>query len=158
MSTLVPGDLAPLFTLPDQDGRSVSLGALGPGRVLVYFYPAALTPGCTTEAIDFTTHLDRFRQAGIEVVGVSPDPVEKLQRFTEAHALRVRLLADPAREVIEAYGAWGVKMLYGKQVAGVIRSTFVVDVAATSEARIVSADYGVRATGHVERMLAQLGI
>jgi len=158
MPTLVSGDLAPLFTLSDQEGQRVSLDALGPGRVVVYFYPAALTPGCTTEAIDFTTHLERFRDAGIDVAGISPDPVEKLAAFTRAHALRVRLLSDPTREVIEAYGAWGTKMLYGKEVAGVMRSTIVVDVPAEGAATVLSADYNVRAAGHVERLLAQLGL
>ena len=125
---------------------------------MVYFYPAALTPGCTIQAIDFTAHLDELAAAGIRVVGISPDPVAKLDRFTQKHHLRVTLLSDPTRTTLEAYGAWGEKMMYGKRVEGVIRSTFVVDVDAAGVGTIARADYNVRAKGHVDRLMDSLGL
>ena len=157
MVELSRGDAAPAFILHNQFDAPVSLADFGPGRVIVYFYPAAMTPGCTVEAIDFTAHLDEFAQHGIRVVGISPDPVAKLAAFTTKNDLRVTLLADPDRTTIEAYGAWGTKMMYGKQVEGVIRSTFLVDVADDGTGVIDRAAYNVRATGHVERLLKQLG-
>jgi len=158
MAVLSPGDVAPAFTLTAQSAADVSLAGFAGARVIVYFYPAALTPGCTVEAIDFTTHLDELARAGVHVVGISPDPVEKLVRFTEVNRLRVTLLSDPTRAVLEAYGAWGTKVLYGKTVEGVIRSTFVVDVDADGVGTIAQAEYNVRAKGHVERLLRDLGL
>ncbi|MCL2317231.1 MAG: peroxiredoxin [Actinomycetia bacterium] len=156
MAALSPGDQAPAFTLDDQTGSPVSLRDFAPGRVIVYFYPAALTPGCTTEAIDFSARLGDFARAGVRIVGISPDRVARLAEFTTKHDLRVTLLADPARTTIDAYGAWGTKVLYGKPVEGVIRSTVVVDVDSSGAGTVVWAEYNVRATGHVDRLMRQL--
>jgi len=155
---LSAGDTAPTFTLPDAHGDDVSLSDFAGRRVVVYFYPAAMTPGCTTEAIDFSSSLDSFRQAGYEVLGISPDPVERLARFTDKEQLGLTLLADPERDVLMAYGAYGDKTLYGKTIEGVIRSTFVVDVAADGTATVAIAQYNVKATGHVERLRRELGV
>ncbi|MCL1840841.1 MAG: peroxiredoxin [Propionibacteriaceae bacterium] len=157
MVSLTPGETAPAFTLPDQHDTPVSLSSFGPGRVIVYFYPAALTPACTVEAVDFTTHLAEFTARGIRIVGISPDPVDTLAAFTAKNDLAITLLSDPQRQVIDAYGAWGTKTLYGKQVEGIIRSTFLVDVAVDGTATVEQAEYNVRATGHVERLLKHLG-
>ncbi|MDR0436486.1 MAG: thioredoxin-dependent thiol peroxidase [Propionibacteriaceae bacterium] len=158
MAQLEPGSTAPAFSLPDADGNTVSLAQYAAGKVIVYFYPAALTPGCTLEAVDFTAHLADFRAAGYDVIGISPDTPEKLARFRSTEDLTVTLLSDPGREVIAAYGAWGEKTLYGKRIEGLVRSTFLVNVDASGVGTIEQARYNVRATGHVERLAAKLGV
>jgi len=158
MTTLAAGDSAPSFDLVDADGQSRTLASFGAGALVLYFYPAALTPGCTIEAIDFTAHRAAFEAAGYKIVGVSPDTPAKLARFIESKDLTVTLLADPDKTTINAYGAWGTKMLYGKAIEGVIRSTFVVDVDACGKGTIRLAQYGVKATGHVDRLARDLGI
>ncbi|MFF4652702.1 thioredoxin-dependent thiol peroxidase [Streptomyces sp. NPDC001380] len=151
---LQPGDTAPAFTLPDADGKEVSLADHRGRKVIVYFYPAALTPGCTKQACDFTDNLEVLAGAGYDVVGISPDKPEKLARFREKEDLRVTLLADPSKETLTAYGAFGEKTMYGKTVTGVIRSTVVVD----EEGKVERALYNVRATGHVAKLLKDLGV
>jgi thioredoxin-dependent peroxiredoxin len=149
MSTrLAPGDAAPDFTLPDADGKPVSLSEFRGRRVIVYFYPAASTPGCTTEACDFRDSLADLNEVGFEVLGVSPDKPAKLAKFRDAEGLTFPLLADEDRAVLTAWGAFGEKQMYGKTVTGVIRSTFVVD----PEGKIEQALYNVRATGHVAKL------
>ncbi|HEY7048069.1 MAG TPA: thioredoxin-dependent thiol peroxidase [Jatrophihabitantaceae bacterium] len=154
MTRLAPGDTAPDFTLPDADGKSVSLKDYRGRKVVVYFYPAAMTPGCTTQACDFRDSLDSLQAAGIAVVGISPDKPEKLGKFRDRDSLTFPLLSDPSREVLEAYGAWGEKKMYGKTVTGVIRSTFVVN----ADGQLEQAQYGVRATGHVAKLRRELGV
>ena len=151
---LAVGDPAPDFTLPAADGSTVTLSDLRGGRVVVYFYPAAGTPGCTTQACDFRDSLASLQGAGYTVVGVSPDPVEKLAAFAEAEQLTFPLVSDTEKTVLEAYGAWGEKKNYGRTVVGVIRSTVVVDAEGTVEL----AQYNVRATGHVAKLRRDLGI
>ena len=151
---LAPGDAAPDFTLPDADGRVVSLSSLRGGRVIVYFYPAAMTPGCTKEACDFSGSLPVLTGAGVTVLGISPDAPAKLARFRDKEGLNFPLLSDPDHAVHGAYGAYGEKTLYGKKRTGVIRSTFVID----ADGKIEKAYYGVRATGHVARLTTELGI
>jgi len=151
---LQPGDAAPAFTLPDADGTPVSLADHAGRKVIVYFYPAALTPGCTKQACDFTDNLESLAQAGYDVIGVSPDKSEKLAEFREQESLKVTLVGDPEKKVLEAYGAFGEKQLYGKTVTGVIRSTFVVG----EDGRIEHAWYNVKATGHVAKLIKDLGI
>ncbi|MGW7527192.1 thioredoxin-dependent thiol peroxidase [Streptomyces sp. NPDC054783] len=151
---LQPGDVAPAFTLPDADGNEVSLSSHKGRKVIVYFYPAALTPGCTKQACDFTDNLDVLASAGYDVLGISPDAPEKLAKFREKESLKVRLLADPEKTVTEAYGAYGEKKNYGKTYMGVIRSTIVVD----EEGKVERALYNVRATGHVAKIIKDLGI
>jgi len=158
MSTLTTGNPAPDFDLPDATGRHWSLADFRGGKVVVYFYPAALTPGCTIEAVDFTSRRDDFAAAGYQIVGISPDAPEKLARFIANKDLTVTLLSDPERVTLNAYGAWGTKMLYGKEMQGVIRSTFVLDVPNEGKPTVLSASYAVKATGHVERLAKQLGI
>ena len=148
------GDPAPNFTLPDADGRPVSLASFRGHRVIVYFYPAALTPGCTKEACDFRDNLADLGKLGIAVLGISPDQPSKLAKFRDKEGLTFPLLSDPDHAALEAYGAYGEKMLYGKATVGVIRSTFVID----SEGRIEKALYGVKATGHVARLLTEIGV
>jgi len=145
---LRPGDPAPAFTLPDAEGHPVSLADFAGRRLLLYVYPAAMTPGCTRQACDFRDNLSSLAAAGIAVVGLSPDPPAKLARFTEAEGLTFPLLSDPDRTVLEAYGAYGAKKLYGKTVVGVRRSTFVIG----PDGRIEHALYNVKATGHVARI------
>ncbi|MPS75898.1 MAG: thioredoxin-dependent thiol peroxidase [Microbacterium sp.] len=152
--SLQPGDLAPDFTLLDQDERPVSLHDLRGGRVILYFYPAAMTPGCTTQACDFRDSLAPLAAAGYTVLGVSRDTPAKLREFRDRDGLTFPLLSDPDHAVHDAYGAWGEKMNYGKVVEGVIRSTFVLD----EEGVITLAQYNVKATGHVARLRKQLGI
>ena len=152
------GDPAPPFTLTDADSERVSLSDFSGGRVIVYFYPAALTPGCTTQAVDFTSAMAALNAAGLSVVGISPDPVAKLAAFREAEGVSFPLLSDPERQALGAYGAYGEKMLYGKLVDGVIRSTFVVDVDEQGEGRIAVAQYNVRAKGHVDKLRKELGV
>ena len=151
---LQAGDTAPAFTLPDADGKQVSLADHLGRKVIVYFYPAALTPGCTTQACDFTDNLEVFRGAGYDVVGISPDKPEKLGKFRETEELKVTLLADEDKSVLEAYGAYGEKKLYGKTVVGVIRSTVIVD----EQGKVEHALYNVKATGHVAKLLRDLKI
>jgi thioredoxin-dependent peroxiredoxin len=154
MTRLSPGDTAPAFTLPDADGKDVSLGDFRDRKVVVYFYPAAATPGCTKEAWDFRDNLAVLNDAGFAVVGISPDKPEKLAKFRDAQALTFPLLSDPSRSVLEAYGAYGEKTLYGKKIIGVIRSTFVVDEAG----KIEQALYNVKATGHVAKLRRDLNV
>ena len=151
---LAPGDPAPEFTLPDADGNPVSLSSYRGRRVIVYCYPAALTPGCTTQAVDFTAAAGELAEAGLDIIGISPDPPAKLQRFREREHLGITLVSDEDRSVLGAYGAYGPKKLYGKEVVGVIRSTFVVD----PEGRIERAAYNVKATGHVAKLRRDLGL
>jgi thioredoxin-dependent peroxiredoxin len=151
---LAPGDLAPDFTLDDQDGNPVSLSSLRGARVVLYFYPEAMTPGCTTEACDFRDSLNSFKSAGVRVVGVSKDDVAKLGRFAERDGLNYTLLSDEDLAVQHAYGVWGEKLLYGKTVVGSIRSTFVIG----EDGRIERAWYNVKATGHVARVRRELGL
>ena len=148
------GDKAPDFTLSDDTGSSVTLSDLRGRKVVVYFYPAAMTPGCTKQACDFTDSLDSLRAHGYEVLGISPDKPEKLAKFRERDGLTITLLSDPEKKVMQEYGAFGEKMMYGKKVTGVIRSTLVVD-----EDGVVSlAQYNVKATGHVAKLRRDLGI
>ena len=151
---LSPGDTAPDFTLTDDAGGSVTLSDLRGRKVIVYFYPAAMTPGCTTQACDFTDSLDSLKAAGYEVLGISPDSPAKLAKFRERDHLTITLLSDPDREVLNAYGAFGEKKLYGKTVEGVIRSTVVVGADGTVEA----AQYNVKATGHVAKLRRDLKV
>ncbi|ARP70416.1 thioredoxin-dependent thiol peroxidase [Streptomyces pluripotens] len=151
---LQPGDVAPAFTLPDADGNQVSLSDHKGRKVIVYFYPAALTPGCTKQACDFTDNLQVLASAGYDVIGISPDKPEKLAKFREKESLKVTLLADPDKAVLEAYGAFGEKKLYGKTVVGVIRSTVIVD----EDGKVERALYNVKATGHVAKIIKDLGI
>jgi len=151
---LAQGDLAPDFTLDDADGKPVSLSDFLGRKAVLYVYPAASTPGCTTQACDFRDSLSSLAAAGYAVVGLSPDPVAKLARFRDAEGLTFPLLSDPSRETLTAYGAFGEKSLYGKTVVGVIRSTFVVD----EKGRVLSASYAVRAKGHVAKLRRDLGI
>lgn len=149
---LQPGDAAPDFTLPTDDGGQVTLSDLRGRRVIVYFYPAAMTPGCTKQACDFSDSIDRLKAEGFEVLGISPDAPEKLARFRERDGLAITLLSDPEKEVLTAYGAFGEKKLYGKVVEGVIRSTFVID----PEGKVELAQYNVKATGHVAKLRRDL--
>jgi thioredoxin-dependent peroxiredoxin len=149
---LEPGDLAPDFTLDDQDGSPVGLADYRGRKVILYFYPEAATPGCTTEACDFRDNLNSLTGAGYAVLGVSRDQPAKNKRFAEAEHLTFPLLSDPDRAVHEAYAVWGEKSMYGKTVTGVLRSTFVID----EEGRIQLAQYNVRATGHVAALRKKL--
>jgi len=149
---LAPGDTAPDFSLPDADSTQVSLSALRGQRVIVYFYPAAMTPGCTKEACDFRDNLGVLAGAGLTVLGISPDTPAKLARFRDKEKLTFPLLADPDLAVHKAYGAYGEKTMYGRKRVGVIRSTFVVG----ADGRIEQAFYNVKATGHVERLRKEL--
>jgi peroxiredoxin Q/BCP len=151
---LAPGDQAPDFTLPDADGNEVSLSSLRGQRVIIYFYPAAMTPGCTKQACDFRDSQADLSQAGFAVLGISPDSPAKLAKFRDRDSLTFPLLSDPDRKVLEAYGAYGEKMMYGKKSVGVIRSTFVVG----ADGKIEQALYGVKATGHVARLRQELGV
>jgi thioredoxin-dependent peroxiredoxin len=151
---LSPGDPAPDFTLSDADGNQVALSSYRGRRVIVYCYPAALTPGCTTQAVDFTEAAGDLAQAGLDIIGVSPDEPDKLLKFREKESLGITLVSDPDKSVLKAYGAYGPKKLYGKEVVGVIRSTFIVD----AEGRIESAAYNVKATGHVAKLRRELGL
>ncbi|MGZ4437635.1 MAG: thioredoxin-dependent thiol peroxidase [Nocardioides sp.] len=151
---LSPGDTAPDFTLTDDTGQQVTLSDLRGTKVIVYFYPAAMTPGCTKQACDFTDSLDSLHAQGYEVLGISPDKPEKLAKFRERDGLTIRLLSDPDKAVMTAWGAFGEKKLYGKVVQGVIRSTVVVGEDGTVEI----AQYNVKATGHVAKLHKDLGL
>ncbi len=155
---LAPGSTAPEFQLPDSAGNTVSLRDYAGQTVIVYFYPAAMTPGCTKQAVDFQASLAQLQQAGFAVVGISPDPVEKLAKFSDSIGAEFPLLSDPDRTVLEAYAAYGMKKLYGKGVIGVLRSTFIVDVDDTGNGTIRDARYNVRAKGHVAKLLRELGV
>jgi thioredoxin-dependent peroxiredoxin len=148
------GDKAPAFSLPDADGNTVALADYRGRRLIVYFYPAAATPGCTTQACDFRDNLAELNDAGLDVVGISPDPPAKLAKFRDAQRLTFPLLSDPRRKVLTAWGAYGDKTMYGKTVQGVIRSTFVVD----EEGKIAVAQYNVKATGHVAKLRRDLAV
>lgn len=158
MTQLTDGATAPEFALPDADGRTVRLADHRSRTVVLYFYPAALTPGCTTQAVDFTDHVDSFTAAGVDVIGISPDARDRLAEFRERKELRVTLLSDPEHEAIEAYGVWGERMIYGKMITGLIRSTFIIDVDADGVGTVRRAMYNVRAKGHVDRIARELGI
>lgn len=151
---LQEGDVAPPFTLPTADGGEVSLSSYAGRSVVVYFYPSAMTPGCTTQAVDFRDSLDELRGAGFDVVGVSPDAPERLVRFAEKEGLTFPLASDVDHAVLEAYGAWGEKSTYGRLSLGVIRSTVVVG----PDGRVVHASYGVKAKDHVARLRRALGV
>jgi peroxiredoxin Q/BCP len=154
MPRLETGQTAPAFSLVDHTGRSVSLQDFAGRNLIIFFYPAAMTPGCTKEACDFRDSLVRLQDAGYDVVGVSPDKPEKLARFVEKESLTYPLLSDPDRSVLEAYGAYGEKMLYGKKVTGVIRSTVVV----APDGTVALPKYNIKATGHVASLSKALGL
>jgi peroxiredoxin Q/BCP len=151
---LAAGDKAPAFNLSDADGKTVKLGDYKGRKVVVYFYPAASTPGCTKQACDFRDSLAELNEAGLDVIGISPDRPEKLAKFRDAEGLTFPLLSDPERKVLTEWGAFGEKSMYGKTVQGVIRSTFVVD----EKGRIEVAQYNVKATGHVAKLRRDLAI
>ena len=151
---LSPGDAAPEFTLPDADGKLISLSDYRGRSVVIYFYPAASTPGCTKQACDFRDNLAELDTAGFAVLGISPDPPAKLAKFRDEQGLTFPLLSDVDRSVLSAYGTYGEKQLYGRTVTGVIRSTFVIG----PQGRIDSALYNVRATGHVAKLRRDLGV
>jgi peroxiredoxin Q/BCP len=148
------GDKAPAFSLPDADGKPVKLSDFKGRKVVVYFYPAASTPGCTKQACDFRDSLAQLNEAGLDVIGISPDKPEKLAKFRDAESLTFPLLSDPERSVLTAWGTFGEKTMYGKTVHGVIRSTFVVD----EKGKIEVAQYNVKATGHVAKLRRDLSI
>jgi len=148
------GDKAPAFSLPDADDNTVKLSDYRGRRVIVYFYPAASTPGCTKQACDFRDSLTELNGAGLDVIGISPDKPAKLAKFRDKEELTFPLLSDPDREVLTAWGAYGEKTMYGKTVLGVIRSTFVVD----EKGKIAEAQYNVRATGHVAKLRRDLSV
>lgn len=151
---LSPGDPAPDFTLPNANGQDVSLSDYRGRRVIVYFYPAASTPGCTKQACDFRDNLSELGRAGLDVLGISPDPPTKLAKFRDAEGLNFPLLSDADKAVLTAWGAWGEKTMYGRTTVGVIRSTFVV----SPDGKIEHAMYGVRATGHVAKLRKDLAV
>jgi peroxiredoxin Q/BCP len=148
------GDKAPSFSLPDADGNTVKLSDFKGRKVIVYFYPAASTPGCTKQACDFRDSLAPLNEAGLDVIGISPDKPAKLAKFRDAEGLTFPLLSDPDREVLTAWGAFGEKTMYGKTVQGVIRSTFVVD----EKGAIEVAQYNVKATGHVAKLRRDISV
>lgn len=152
MTRLVAGDKAPGFTLKDQHGEKVSLKDYLGSRLVLYFYPADDTPGCTKEACQFNDDLSQFTQLGTLVFGVSPDGAHQHQAFIKKYGLNFSLLSDPDKTTMEKYGAYGEKMLYGKKVQGVIRSTFIID----TKGLIEQAFYNVRTDGHAARVLAAL--
>jgi len=154
MTRLEPGQFAPAWSLPDAEGDTVSLADYAGRKLIIYFYPAAMTPGCTTQACDFRDNLSVLQQAGYAVVGVSPDPPAALATFTAEESLTFPMLSDEDRSVLTAYGAFGEKQLYGKTVTGVIRSTVVVD----EQGVVELARYNVKATGHVASLVKGLGV
>jgi peroxiredoxin Q/BCP len=151
---LEPGDPAPDFALTTDTGETLRLADLAGRRVVLYAYPAAMTPGCTTQACDFRDSLSALKAAGLEVIGISPDSPQKLATFRDRDGLTFPLVSDPDRSVLTAYGAYGEKQNYGKTVMGVIRSTFVIG----PDGRIEKAMYNVKATGHVAKLRRDLGI
>lgn len=152
--TLAAGTTAPAFSLVDQDGEQVSLADFAGRKVIVYFYPAASTPGCTTEACDFRDNINSLKSAGYQVLGVSKDKTDALRRFRDEQGLNFPLLSDPDLAVHHAYGAFGERSLYGKTVTGTIRSTFVVD----EDGAVQLPLYNVKATGHVASLRKKLGL
>lgn len=154
MTRLEPGSPAPDFSLQSADGITVSLADMRGKKVIVYFYPRASTPGCTTQACDFRDNLESLTDHGYTVVGISPDPVSTLERFTQAQSLTFSLLSDQDHAVAETYGAWGEKKNYGKTYVGLIRSTVVID----EQGIVHLAQYNVRAKGHVAKLRRDLGI
>ena len=154
MPRLEPGAVAPAFTLLDADEKPVSLSDYAGQKVIVYFYPAASTPGCTTQACNFRDELATLNDAGYAVLGISPDKPAKLAKFRDAQNLTFPLLSDPEKATLEAYGAFGEKMMYGRKVTGVIRSTMIIG----ADGKIEEARYNVKATGHVAKLLRDLGI
>jgi peroxiredoxin Q/BCP len=154
MTQLQPGSPAPTFTLPDASGSKVSLADYAGRNVVVYFYPKAATPGCTTEACDFRDNLNSLQAAGYDVVGISPDEPEALQDFAAAESLTFPLLSDVGNEVAKAYGSFGEKEFNGKKFTGTLRSTVVVD----PEGNVRLAEYNVDAKGHVARLRESLGV
>ena len=146
------------IALPDADGETVSLADFPEQRVIVYFYPAAMTAGCTTQAVDFTAALDELSGAGLHVLGISPDTQEKLIQFRDLQSVGFPLLSDLDKKTLNAYGAYGEKKLYGKLVEGVIRSTFVIDVDKHGEGTVAVAQYNVKAAGHVDKLKRDLGL
>ena len=154
VTRLSPGDPAPDFTLPDADGNDVALRDYRGRKVIVYFYPAASTPGCTKQACDFRDNLAELNGAGIDVLGISPDKPAKLAKFRDAQSLTFPLLSDPDKTTLEAYGAFGEKTMYGKKVTGVIRSTFLID----ADGNVEVAQYNVRATGHVAKLRRDISV
>ncbi|MCK0092330.1 thioredoxin-dependent thiol peroxidase [Rhodococcus sp. HNM0563] len=153
-SRLTPGDTAPDFRLADADGNEVSLSDYRGRKVIVYFYPAASTPGCTKQACDFRDNLAELNDAGLDVLGISPDKPAKLAKFRDNQELNFPLLSDPEKTTLTAWGAFGEKKMYGKTVTGVIRSTFLVD----EQGKIEVAQYNVRATGHVAKLRRDLSV
>jgi peroxiredoxin Q/BCP len=151
---LAVGDKAPAFSLSDADGKAVKLSDYKGRKVVVYFYPAASTPGCTKQACDFRDSLTELNEAGLDVIGISPDKPEKLAKFRDAEGLTFPLLSDPERKVLTEWGAFGEKSMYGKTVQGVIRSTFVVD----EKGKVEVAQYNVKATGHVAKLRRDLAV
>ena len=151
--TIDVGDRAPAFRLTSDDGAKVALGDFKGRNLVVYFYPKAFTPGCTTQACDLRDDYDRFIAAGCAVVGISPDAPDKLARFRKEYRLPFPLLADTDHAVAAAYGAWGTKKNYGREYQGIIRSTFVIDGSGV----VTEAWYNVKASGHIDRLLRQLG-
>ncbi len=152
MGKLAAGDEAPVFALEDEAGKTVSLSDYAGKRVVVYFYPRDDTPGCTKEACQFSDLFEEFRKAGVDVVGISPDDASSHRRFREKHGLTIKLLSDPGHEVMEAYGAWGEKTLYGKKSVGVIRTTVLVG----EQGQVERAWYHVKADGHAGKVLEAL--
>lgn len=152
--TLNPGDSAPPFALLNQDGKEVTLKSFKGSSVIIFFYPAAMTPGCTKQACDFRDSLEPLKNAGYHVIGVSPDTPDKLKKFEERDGLTFDLLSDPEKTTLNAYGAFGTKNLYGKLTRGVIRSTVIIN----AEGNVQEAQYNVKATGHVARIRTLLGV
>jgi len=151
MSKLEPGARAPAFTLTDADGKKVSLSSFGGHKVVVYFYPRDDTPGCTKEACQFNDALSQFEGLGIPVIGISPDKAASHVRFRDKYGLQFPLLSDPDHTVMEKYGAWGEKTMYGKPTTGVIRSTFLIN----EKGKVARAWYGVKADGHAAKVLEE---
>ena len=152
MAKLQVGDKAPAFSLTDADGKKVTLSSFAGSKVVLYFYPRDDTPGCTKEACQFNDELASFRGIGVPVVGISPDSAASHVRFRDKYNLGFTLLSDPTKKVMEAYGAYGEKVMYGKPTTGVIRSTFVVN----EKGRVAEAWYSVKADGHAAKVLAAL--
>lgn len=153
MGQLESGDKAPVFSLPTDDGAKVALSDYRGKRVVVYFYPADDTPGCTKEACQFSDLLDDYAALGVDVIGISPDPADSHQEFRAKYGLKIHLASDPSHATMERYGAWGEKTLYGRKSVGVIRSTFLVG----PDGRIERAWHHVRADGHAQKVLEALG-
>lgn len=155
---LTQGSAAPQVQLPDSEGNTITLDDFSGSSLILYFYPAAMTPGCTTQAVDFSESMDALTDAGYTVVGVSPDTVERLAKFKEKSDVGFPLLSDVDKEALNAYGAYGIKKLYGKEIEGVLRSTFVIDVDDEGQGTVRVAQYNVKATGHVAKLRRELGV